>query len=52
MSYRIDKKIQPDYIFMTGDICDEHHKKLDSVLCYLEGICKIAPIYYVTGNYE
>ena len=48
----LTKKLQPNYIFMTGDICDEHHKKIDSVLYFLEGICDIAPIYYVTGNHE
>lgn len=49
---KLTEKLRPDYIFMTGDICDEYHKKLDSVIDYLEGIRTIAPIYYVTGNHE
>lgn len=48
----LTKKLPLNYIFMTGDICDEHHKKIDSALNFLEGICDMAPIYYVTGNHE
>lgn len=49
---KLTEQLQPDYIFMTGDICDEYHRRLDSVKEYLKGICRVAPIYYVTGNHE
>ena len=49
---RISKELEPDYIFITGDIIDEHCKNLENVYAYIYGIRNLAPIYYVTGNHE
>lgn len=49
---RISKELKPDYIFITGDIIDEHCKNLENVYAYIYGIRNLAPIYYVTGNHE
>lgn len=49
---KITKQLHPDYIFITGDLIDQHHRNIDSVCCYLEAISDMAPIYYVTGNHE
>jgi len=45
------KKINPDLIFLTGDIYD-YKEKMDGVGLLLSGISGIAPVYYVTGNHE
>ena len=43
--------INPDLIFLTGDIYD-YKSKMNGVELLLSGISKIAPIYFVTGNHE
>ena len=45
------KKAKPDIIVLTGDIVDEKHP-IDNAVYLLEGLTKIAPVYYVTGNHE
>ena len=47
---KINEK-NPDLILMTGDIADDY-KPFEGTRLLLEGICKTAPIYYVTGNHE
>lgn len=48
----VTRKTNPDYIFVTGDLIDEHHQRIDSVIQYLNGASRIAPIFYVSGNHE
>ena len=43
---------QPDYIFVTGDVFDSRHTKLDVSVDFLENAAKIAPLYYSPGNHE
>ena len=45
------KNENPDIIVFTGDSIDDKHP-IDNYRYLLEGIYKIAPIYYVTGNHE
>ncbi len=45
-------EIAPDIIVLTGDIVDEDHPDITSAQQMTEGIAKIAPVYYVTGNHE
>lgn len=45
------KNEKPDLIVFTGDSIDGKHP-IDNYRYLLEGIYKIAPIYYVTGNHE
>lgn len=48
----VSKRTRPDYIFITGDLIDEHHKRIDGVIRYIDGAVGIAPIFYVSGNHE
>ena len=43
---------EPDIIVLTGDLVDYKDKELESTKIFLEGIRKIAPIYFITGNHE
>lgn len=45
-------KINPDIIFITGDFINDHAKNKEKMLEYAKELCKIAPVYYVTGNHE
>lgn len=45
------KNEKPDLIVITGDSIDDKHP-IDNYRYLLEGIYKIAPVYYVTGNHE
>lgn len=49
---RLIQKQEPDLILLTGDIIDEEHTDMSSVRDLLEGICDLAPVYYITGNHE
>lgn len=49
---RLVNDARPDVIFLTGDMVDGRHDDIDAARELLEGICDIAPIYYVTGNHE
>ena len=42
----------PDIIVLTGDTIDNFHTDIDLALNFLEQAIKIAPCYYITGNYE
>ena len=42
---------EPDIIVVTGDLVDENCP-LDREMPLMEGLCAIAPVYYVTGNHE
>lgn len=52
-----DKLIQliascnPDLIALTGDFADEIHS-LENIEYLFEGICNLAPVYFVAGNHE
>ena len=48
---RAVEKAQPEVIVVTGDIADER-SGTDGLAPLLEGLCAIAPVYYVTGNHE
>ena len=52
--YLVDfiSSLKPHYIFITGDMIDQHHKSISAVQELIEGIYRLAPIYYVTGNHE
>lgn len=45
-------KMQPDYIFFTGDAIDSRRLKFDVAYNFFEELVKIAPVYYVSGNHE
>ena len=58
-SEMIDKQIidsltsnAPDIIVVTGDLVDYLRTDVDIALAFVEKLCKIAPVYYVTGNHE
>lgn len=42
---------RPDLIVMTGDMIDQE-SQLAVIPALAEGLCAIAPTYYVTGNHE
>lgn len=44
--------LEPDYIFITGDLIDRKYRKMRNAIDLIKGIKAIAPIYYVTGNHE
>ena len=46
------KKEQPDIIVITGDLIDANHTDTKTSLQLVEGLVKIAPVYYVIGNHE
>lgn len=44
---------EPEYIFLTGDLLDRFHEiPPDYAAALADGLCAIAPVYYVTGNHE
>lgn len=44
--------LSPDIIVITGDIIDSYHTKTEVSAEFVNQVCKIAPVYYVTGNHE
>ena len=46
------KEINPDIIVITGDIIDSYDTNVQISADFINGISKIAPVYYVTGNHE
>ncbi len=42
---------RPDCIALSGDLADEY-SDLSMIPSLLQGLCAIAPTYYVTGNHE
>lgn len=53
---RLLKKVakeRPDFIAVTGDVIHKYRPRDISVaLAAVEELCKIAPVYYVSGNHE
>lgn len=45
------RKCAPDIIALTGDLADDFSPD-DGLRDFLSDLCKIAPVYYVTGNHE
>lgn len=48
----IVKNSQPDFIVFTGDLLDRNHTNFEAAFTLMEGLVKIAPVYYVNGNHE
>lgn len=46
------KKINPDYIFMTGDIIDKRENNIKGFVKELKPIFEEYPVYYSIGNHE
>lgn len=47
------RTVDPDYIFLTGDLQDSYHKTPRSYSVALgRSLAQIAPTYFVTGNHE
>ena len=43
---------KPDIIAISGDLVDRFTKHPEKLQPVLQGLCQIAPTYYVTGNHE
>lgn len=53
--YDILQKVRnanPDIIVITGDLVDSSHTNVGIAMKFVEGISKVAPVYYVSGNHE
>ncbi|NLW70337.1 MAG: metallophosphoesterase [Eubacteriaceae bacterium] len=48
----IIERNEPDIIAVTGDIVDSSRTDFDCAVKFIEKACRIAPVYYVTGNHE
>ena len=46
------KETNPDIIVITGDIIDSYDTQVKISADFINGISKIAPVYYVPGNHE
>ena len=46
------KNESPDFIVAAGDLVDRRKPNFDISREFLDGLCKIADTYYVTGNHE
>lgn len=46
------KEIDPDIIFITGDLIDSYSTNIDISVEYIKGIATIAPTYFIPGNHE
>ena len=46
------KKLNPDVIFLTGDVVDANRTNIDVAIHTAEQLVTIAPVYYVSGNHE
>lgn len=46
------RALKPNIICVTGDYINDHGKNKDKMLKYAEELCKIADVYYITGNHE
>ncbi|WP_148409061.1 metallophosphoesterase [Murimonas intestini] len=46
------KELEPDVIFLTGDMIDRNHTNIERSMDYLEEAVKIAPVICVLGNHE
>ena len=46
------EECNPDIIVITGDLVDSNHTNIEKAMEFVEGVVKLAPVYYVTGNHE
>ena len=46
------RAVSPDIIVVTGDLIDRRKYDLDTAMVFINGVVKIAPVYYVYGNHE
>lgn len=46
------KEQKPDYIFITGDICDSMRTDIEDANYFLEKISNVAPCYLIWGNHD
>ena len=46
------REVEPDGIFLTGDLVDSRRTDMEAALTFAMEAEKIAPCYYVTGNHE
>ena len=46
------REINPDTIFITGDLIDTRHGKMSIGINFAEAAAAIAPTYFVSGNHE
>ncbi|MDO5560366.1 MAG: metallophosphoesterase [Oscillospiraceae bacterium] len=46
------KKLNPDCIFLTGDIVSRNISDLDGFQQFISGLLKLAPVFYSLGNHE
>lgn len=46
------KKLNPDFIFLTGDLIDSNRYDLEKSLNLVRKLAGITDIFYVTGNHE
>lgn len=46
------KELDPDVIFITGDLVSRNQTSLESTQILLEKLCKICPVYCSKGNHE
>ena len=42
----------PDVIVITGDLVDSYFTNIPVSLSFVKQACKLAPVYYVSGNHE
>lgn len=49
---KITQNLNPDVICITGDYINDKAKNKDKMISYAFELCKIAPVYYITGNHE
>lgn len=49
---KITQNLNPDVICITGDYINDKAKNKDKMINYAFELCKIAPVYYITGNHE
>lgn len=49
---KITQNLNPDVICITGDYINDKAKNKDEMINYAFELCKIAPVYYITGNHE
>lgn len=49
---KITQNLNPDLICITGDYINDKAKNKDKMISYAFELCKIAPVYYITGNHE
>ncbi len=46
------RRIEPDYIFLTGDLITRNQTNLKKQREFINYLCEIAPVYFVFGNHE